>query len=71
MSEPCVDQRLFDEAVRLGEQSVNNANKHMRISRTAVDAITDALELIKTGRIDHARTRLEKTLWVITRLSKP
>ena len=33
----------------------------------AVDAIADALELIKTGRIIHARDRLDKALMTVTR----
>jgi hypothetical protein len=69
MSEEVVSKAMFDEAVRMGNVSVNRANHHMRISRYAVDALVDALELIKTGRITHARERLEKSLSVITSVS--
>ena len=71
MSEPTVKQSLFDEAVRVGNQSVSQANRQMTISRIAVDAIVDALELLKTGRTTNARERLDKALVTITRMSKP
>ena len=65
-----IDQSLFDEAVRIGNQSVSQANRQMQINRIAVDAIVEALELIKTGRIMHARARLDGALVKITRMSK-
>jgi hypothetical protein len=69
MSEPVVNQSLFDEAVRIGNRSVTEANRQMRINRIAVDAIADALGLIKTGRITQARDRLDRALLGVTRLS--
>jgi hypothetical protein len=71
MNMSVVDRALFDEAIRVGEQSATHANRSMRINRVAVDAIADALELIKSGRIGHARERLSKALLVITKMSKP
>jgi hypothetical protein len=70
MNKPMVDQSRFDEAVRIGNQSVTHANHQRRISGAAVDAIADALELIKSGRILHARERLEKALVTVTKMSK-
>jgi hypothetical protein len=69
--EKLVDRTLLDEAIRMGEISANHASRTMRINRVAVDAIGDALELIKSGRVGHARERLDKALLVITRMSKP
>lgn len=65
-----IDRELFDEAIRMGERSATHANRHMNISRHAVDAIVDALELLKSGRATHARDRLDKALIVITKMSK-
>jgi len=65
-----IDKSLFDEALRAGERSVTQANKQMMIARAAVDAIADALELLKTGRTHHARERLDKALMSITRMSR-
>jgi len=69
MSEPMVKQEVLDAALRIGSQSVDQANHYIRINGVAINAIADALELIKTGRTMHARTRLEKTLQILTRLS--
>jgi len=71
MSEPMVKQSLFDEAVRASEKCVTQANRQLTISRLAVDSIVDALELMKSGRIIHARERLDKTLVIITRMGRP
>jgi len=70
-AEDCVDRSLFNEAVRVGEISATHASRSMRINRVAVDAIADALELIKSGRVGHARERLDKALLVITKMSRP
>jgi hypothetical protein len=64
-----ITREIFDEALRIGNHSVTQANKHMRISRVAVDAIHQALALIKSGRITEARDRLDRALLGITRLS--
>jgi hypothetical protein len=66
-----VDREMFDDAIRQGERSVMLTNRHMRISRHAIDAIVDALELLKSGRAGHARDRLDKALLTLTRMSKP
>jgi hypothetical protein len=66
-----IDRAMFDEALRIGNQSVTQANHQMRISRIAVDAIHQALELIKTGRVTEARDRLDKALLVVTKMSRP
>ena len=64
-----IDRALFDEALRIGNQSVTQANHHMRISRMAVDAIAQALVFLKTGRTMEARDRLDRALAAITKLS--
>lgn len=69
MSEPVVDQSLFDEAVRIGNRSVTEANRQMRINRMAINAIADALDFLKSGRTTLARERLDRALLGITRLS--
>lgn len=66
-----IDRAMFDEAMRIGNQSVTQANHQMRISRIAVDAIHQALELIKSGRVDQARDRLDKALLAVTKMSRP
>ena len=70
MSEPTVKQSLLDEARRLGERNATHASHQSRISNIAIDAIADALELMKSGRIIHARERLDKALMTVTRMSK-
>jgi len=70
MSEPTiVDRSLFDEAVRVGNQSVTQAHRYMHMNRVAVDAIHEALDMIRTGRTSQARERLERSLLAITRIS--
>jgi len=73
MAMPVDDQAvkvaLFEEAMRIGNQSVSQANHQMRISRVAVDAIHQALDLLRTGRTTAARDRLDRALIAITKLS--
>jgi hypothetical protein len=70
MSEAMVKQTLLDEALRLGERAGTQASRQMMINRLAIDAIVDALEFMRTGRVDHARTRLDRALLTITRMAK-
>jgi len=67
--EPMVQRAMFDEAIRVGEKSATMASKHMQISRTATEAIAQALVFIKSGRIDKARDRLDRALAAITKMS--
>jgi len=60
MSKSMVEQSLFDEAVRIGNQSVSRANQHMIVSKLLVDAIEQALRFIETGRTTQARDRLRR-----------
>ena len=71
LAEETVKRALFDEAIRMGEQSATVANRHMQINRVAVDAIHSALEFIKSGRIDIARDRLDRAMVAIVKMSKP
>ena len=66
-----VDRGLLDEAIRAGEISASHASKQLRINHLAVSAISDALELIKSGRVGHARERLEKVIQTIIKVSAP
>ena len=62
---------LFNEALRVGTKSADQAQKQMQINRAAVDAIQEALVLLKSGRAREARERLETGLVAVTRLSAP
>ena len=66
-----VTRAMFDEAVRVGNKSVDQAHRHMNINRVAVDAIHQALEFLKCGRATEARDRLDRALVAIVRMSKP
>jgi hypothetical protein len=70
MSETMVKQSLLDEALRLGERAGTQASRQMTMNRLAIDAIVDALEFMRTGRIEHARTRLDRVLLVLSRMGK-
>lgn len=70
VSEPMVKQALLDEAIRLGSQSVTRANQYMTTNRIAFNAIADSLELLRSGRVDNARMRLEQAITTLTRMLK-
>jgi len=71
MSAEMVERAVLDEAIRIGNSKVLEVSKYMRITTVATDAIHQALEMLKCGRVDEARNRLERALLGITRLSKP
>jgi hypothetical protein len=57
-----VTDMLFKEAMRMAENNDQRANRYRTVSIGAVEAILEAIELIKCGRIMAARTRLERAL---------
>jgi len=67
MAVPKVDQTVLDEALRIGNQSATLATRYMNMNRNLIDAIEQALILIKTGRITEARNRLDKALVSVLR----
>ncbi|RPI44642.1 MAG: hypothetical protein EHM67_03535 [Hyphomicrobiaceae bacterium] len=62
---------LFKEAVRMANNSDVRANRYRTISIGAIEAMLEAIELIKCGRIMEARTRLERALVACNRMSQP
>jgi len=62
MAVPKVDQTVLDEALRIGNQSATLATRYMNMNRNLIDAIEQALRLLKTGRPDEARKQLDKAL---------
>lgn len=57
-----VTDMLFKQAVRAAESNDKRANRYRTVSIGAVEAILEAIALIKCGRIMDARTRLERAL---------
>lgn len=57
-----VDQNLFDEAVRVGNDCVRKANRYMRINRQLVEDAYQAMLLLDSGRTEKARERLAQAL---------
>jgi len=53
---------MLDEAVRMGSHSATLANRYLGMNRNLIDAIEQALRLLKTGRPDEARKQLDKAL---------
>lgn len=68
MALPTVTQKDFDEAVAMIQTVLRTADRQLNISRTSVAAIVDSLELMRQGKTDHARQRLETTLEVIEKM---
>jgi hypothetical protein len=64
-----VRKEVFDEAVREGNKAVSSAHRYLHMNRVAVDAIHEALHLIRSGRTLQARERLERSLLAMTRIS--
>ena len=57
-----VDQNLFDEAVRVGNDFVRKANRYMQINRQLVEDAYQAMLLLDSGRTEKARERLAQAL---------
>jgi hypothetical protein len=64
MSEPqkMVEQSVLDEAIRMGNAGVTQANRYMTVSKIFADAIEQALVFIDSGRTTQARDRLRRAL---------
>jgi hypothetical protein len=66
-----ISREVFDEAIRIGNSSVTQAHHYLRINRVAVNAMSLALDMLRTGRVDKARDALTKGVEAITRMSAP
>lgn len=66
-----ISREMFDDAIRIGNHSVTQAHHYLRINRVAVNAMSLALSLLKTGRADKARDALSKGMEAVTRMSAP
>jgi hypothetical protein len=65
-----VTDMLYKEAMRVAETNDRRANRYRTVSIGAVEAILEAIELIKCGRTMDARTRLERALVACHRMTQ-
>lgn len=59
MTDP-VDRKLFDEAVQIGQDSVDKATHYLKLLGVVVVAIDQAVKLMDSGRPSDAREVLKK-----------
>jgi hypothetical protein len=65
-----VEKTLLDESIRLGSLSATHATLYLRVSRVAVDAIEQAIELMSTGRTGAAHDRLRRAKLAIDQMTQ-
>ena len=63
-----VDKALFDDVLRTCSDSVDRSQRYMTICHGLIGSLELALTLLKSGRIEQARTRLESAITMTAKL---
>jgi hypothetical protein len=61
-----IDDVLFNEALRMGDDAARRADRYREMATLAIDAIEGALLALKSGRSQDARNRLETAVKQLT-----